>query len=83
MATGRISLFSVLMDSDSVFLLRSVEFEGNDVYRGSCLHQENCRGGTEVSVKITCDTRRRKEDMFEKTLMWLLRKEDWSGQGVE
>lgn len=28
--------------------------KGNNVYRGFCLHEENYRGGIEVSVEITC-----------------------------
>ena len=34
--------------------------ERNDTYRGSCLCEEICRWGTEVSVKITCDV----EELF-------------------
>ena len=41
--------------------------ERNDVYRGS-VSEENCRGGTEVSVEITCGVE--EKIMFEKTLTW-------------
>ena len=33
-----------------------------------CLHEENCRGGTEVSVKITCDVE--EKHTFGEALMW-------------
>ena len=35
-----------------------------------CLCEENCRGGTEVSVRITCDVEYKR--MFGKALMWPL-----------
>ena len=40
-----------------------------------CLHEENCRGGTEVFLKITCDVEEKR--LFEKALMWPLWKEVW------
>ena len=42
------------------------------LYRG-CLCEENCRGGTEVSVKITCDEQEKR--LLGKALMWPLWKE--------
>ena len=37
------------------------------MHRG-CFYEENCRGGTEVSVKVTCDVE--EERLFEKALTW-------------
>ena len=42
-----------------------------------CLHEENCRSGTEVSVKITC---RIKEIMLKKALMWPIVETKRSGE---
>ena len=39
-----------------------------------CLHEDNCRGGNEVSVKITCDVE--ENVMFGKAFMWPCWKED-------
>ena len=47
----------------------------NAVYRGSCLCEENRRGGTEASLEITCDVE--ENTMSEKALvMWPWWKED-------
>ena len=42
--------------------------------RVEALYEDNCRGGTEVSVKISCDGE--ENIMFGKALMWPCWKED-------
>lgn len=46
-----------------------------------CVHDENCKDGNEVSVKLTCDVDEKR--LFEEALLWPMWKDDWSGGGEE